>query len=78
MNTTEYLLFQKNNKPYTSSSFTKRLNKLYGANVGVDLLRSVYLTNRFGDVANKIEDLNTTAKQMGSSQFSALNYYIKQ
>lgn len=77
INDNSYLLYQKNNKPFTSSSFTKRLNKLYGTSVGVDLLRSTYLTNKFGNVADKIEELTNTTKEMGTSLASGLQYYIK-
>ena len=63
----DYLIFQRNGKPFTSSSFTKRLNKIYGMNVGVDLLRSTYLTNKFGNIAEKVEEMNKITKEMGSS-----------
>ncbi len=76
-NKNDYLICQKNGKPFTSSSFTKRLNKIYGMNVGVDLLRSTYLTNKFVNIAEKVEEMNKITKEMGSSTNSALNYYIK-
>jgi hypothetical protein len=67
----------KDGKPFSSSLFGKRLNALYGDNVGVDVLRSVYLTDKFGDVSEKLEEMNKVTKQMGSSSNSALQYYIK-
>jgi aryl carrier-like protein len=40
----EYLLYNvSTGKPFSSSQFTKKLNKIYGENVGIDSIRSVYL-----------------------------------
>jgi hypothetical protein len=73
----DYLIFQKNGNPYTSSSFTKALNRIYGAGISTDMLRSMYLTNKFGETAKQLEEMNKVTKAMGSSTGSALNYYIK-
>ena len=78
LNNQDYIIFQHNEKPFTSSSFTKTLSKIYGNGVGVDALRSLYLTSHFGDVAAKLQALNDTTKKMGSSSASALQYYIKE
>lgn len=72
----EYLLYSKNG-PFTSSAFSKRLNKIYGHKVGIDTIRSIYLTSNFGDVAKAMQKMNQVTKQMGSSTNSALQYYIK-
>lgn len=76
-NTTEYLIFNNKNQAFTSSSFGKKLNTLFGENVSTDLLRSVYISNKFGNIAEKVEEMNDTMKKMGSSTSSALQYYIK-
>jgi integrase len=77
VNPNEYLLFQKNNKPFDSPAFTKRMNKIYGQHVGVDNLRSIYSTANFGDVEEAVNKMQTVAKQMGTSMNSLMNYYIK-
>jgi hypothetical protein len=77
VNKTDYLLFQKNGNSFSSSSFTKTLNRLYGKGVSTDMLRSMYLTNRFGNVADKVAEMNKITKEMGSSTNSALQYYVK-
>jgi hypothetical protein len=77
INNNEYLIFQKNGNPYTSSTFTKALNRIYGVGVSTDMLRSMYLTNKFGETAKQLEQMNKITKAIGSSTGSALQYYIK-
>jgi hypothetical protein len=73
----DFLIFQKNAKPFTSSSLNKKLQSIFGENTGIDLLRSIYLTKNYGDIADKIQEINDATKAMGTSTNSALQYYIK-
>jgi 23S rRNA pseudoU1915 N3-methylase RlmH len=78
-NTGDYLIYNyRSNKPFSSSSLNKRLNKIYGDHISVDYLRSLYLTTKYGDVMKKMEDIQADTKAMGTSVASAMQYYIKE
>jgi len=73
----DYLLYNHSNgKPFTSSAFTKMLNKIYGENVGIDSIRSVYLTDLYKGIP-KLKELEEIADNMGNTISSQLNYYVK-
>jgi integrase len=77
INSSDYLVFQKNGAKFTSSSFNKKLNSIFG--VSVDMLRSLHATDKFGDskFIEKVEEMQKEAKQMGTSLDSLAKYYIK-
>jgi integrase len=76
-NPSEYFLTNSEGNKFTSSSFNKRLNSIYGKNVGVDVLRSVSWTAKADEIA-VVEKLKKKAKQMGHSLESAMSYYVKE
>lgn len=56
-NPTDYLLFSSNQQKLTSPQVTRMLNKLFGKNTSTDLLRHIYLTNKYGKLqAEMMED----------------------
>jgi hypothetical protein len=56
-NPTDYLLFSSNQQKLTSPQVTRMLNKLFGKNTSTDLLRHIYLTNKYGKLqAEMAED----------------------
>ena len=57
-----------------SNDITKILNRVFGKRVGSSLLRNIYLTSKYADV---IEDLEEDAANMSTSVDTALNHYIK-
>lgn len=62
-------------EPYNSNNFiTRVLNKIFNKKIGVSMLRSIFLTNKFGD---KVKELNDTAHDMGTSSNTIQNQYIK-
>ena len=72
-NPTEYLLFSSNMQKLTSPQITRMLNKIFGKNASVDLLRHIYLTDKYGKIQN---EMITDAQEMShSSNQQAL--YIK-
>ena len=72
-NPTDYLLFSSNQQKLTSPQVTRMLNKLFGKNTSTDLLRHIYLTNKYGKLqAEMAED----AKDMSHSS-STQALYIK-
>ncbi len=76
MNDSDYLIYNKNGC-FSSSSLSKKLQKIYGDGVTVDTIRSLYLTKNYKKTADELEKLNETAKKMGTSTKSILSYYIK-
>lgn len=70
----DYLLLNVNGGKFTSSSLNKRLQILFG--MGVDMLRSIYLTDHVysNDLLKKLED---NAEKMGHSVNAAMSYYVK-
>ena len=69
-----FLLQTKLEKPYTSSSLSKKLSALFG--MGADLLRSSYINyNLYDD--NLLQKLESTAEAMGNSVESQKKYYVK-
>ena len=70
VNPTEYLLFDKNNKPLTSVKLNQRLNKIFfPLKISTNALRHTFLTEKYGDVGDDLND-------MGSS-INMLTTYVK-
>jgi hypothetical protein len=57
-----------------NNDITRMLNKIFGKKIGVSMLRSIYLTDKFG---NDVEQLKETSQEMGTSNSTILNNYIK-
>jgi integrase len=55
INPTEYLLFSSNQQKLTSPQITRMLNKLFGKNVSTDMLRHIYLTEKYGRIQDEME-----------------------
>jgi len=76
VNPTNWLLFSSNLQPLTSPQVTARLNKIFGKNASVNILRHSFLTEKFKDVIEVDKELKETAKQMGTSADTIKNVYI--
>jgi hypothetical protein len=73
--TNDFLLDNESNEPYTQSSLSKKIKKLFQGN-SQDVLRSIYLSNLYRDLP-AVSFLQDTADKMGHSIDSALSYYVK-
>ena len=72
-NPTDYLLFSSNQQKLTSPQITRMLNKLFGKNTSVDLIRHIYLTEKYGKLQ---EEMESDSRDMShSTSMQAL--YIK-
>jgi integrase len=62
--------------PFTSSStLTKRFNKIFAGNkISTAMLRKIYLTSKY---KNAIDDLKEDAADMGTSEKTIKNHYVK-
>ena len=76
LNDTDHLLFDINGSKLTSVKLTQRLNKIFGKHSGANLLRHLYLTERFSDTIKKNSEIDETMEDMGSSA-SQLKTYVK-
>ena len=74
INPTEYLLFSSNQQKLTSPQITRMLNKLLGKNVSSSMLRHIYLTEKYGDIQNEMEQ---TSKEMAHSKSTQAEYIKK-
>lgn len=59
----------------TSPEMTRMLNKIFGKKIGCSMLRSIFLTDKYGDTVKKLRE---DTAQMGTSSETAQNNYIKQ
>ncbi len=76
VNPTDYLLFDSSFKPLSNVKLNQRLNKLFGKKVGVNQMRKTYLSEKYGDLIDKKNELAKDFKDMGSSVLQE-NIYIK-
>ena len=76
VNPTDWLLFSSNLQPLTSPQVTARLNKIFGKNASVNILRHSFLTDKFKDVIKQDNELKETCDQMGTSVEMAKSVYI--
>ena len=73
-NPTDYLLFSTNQQKLTSPQITRMLNKIFGKNVSVDMLRHIYLTEKYGALQSSMAE---TAKDMAHSMKTQAEYIKK-
>ena len=71
---TDYLLTDINGQPLTNVKLNQRLNKIFGKKVSCNQLRHTYLTDKYGDLINKKNELKEDFKMMGSSIAQELVY----
>jgi hypothetical protein len=76
INDSDYLLFDINGSKLTSVKLTQRLNKIFGKHAGANLLRHLFLTEKFGDTIKKNNEIAESMEDMGSSA-SQLKVYVK-
>jgi integrase len=76
-NDNEYLLFDSNGSKLTSVKLNQRLNKIFGKNCSVNILRHVYLTDKFGDEIERSKKMANVAEEMGTSSAQVIGTYIK-
>jgi hypothetical protein len=77
VNTSDYLLVHGNSlKNFNASELSKRVQLIFGKGIGVDMLRSVFLSNFYKDLP-EIKKMDDLSKQMGHSINSAINFYVK-
>jgi hypothetical protein len=69
-----FLVYSDGEPVKTSTEMTRLLNRIFGKSVGCSLLRSIYLTDKYGKAS---EELKKDAAAMATSTETAQNNYIK-
>jgi hypothetical protein len=59
------------------NDITRRLNKIFGKNVGSSMLRKIYLTGKYGGALETLKTMKTDASAMGTSPSTIENNYVK-
>lgn len=67
VNPTDYLLFDRKNDPLTAVKINQRMEKIFGKQASVNAFRHTHLTDKYGDMIDKMKDMKNTFNNMGSS-----------
>lgn len=70
----DFVLYQKDEKRTTSNVITKRLNKIFGKNIGASMLRHIYLTDKYSTVK---EEQQKDSDFMSHSLGTQKSYIVK-
>lgn len=76
VNESDYLLVDVNGQPLNSVKLNQRMNKIFGGNVAINVMRHSFLSTKFQDTIKVNEELNDTMEAMGSSS-NQKNIYIQ-
>ena len=70
----EHLLIKKSGFPFKTRDIQLMLNKILNKKISVTMLRSIYLSSKYGDV---MEEMKDDATSMGTSTNVIQHNYIK-
>ena len=76
INPSDYVLVSSNGQPLSSSQITRTLNRIFGKQVSVNMLRHIFLTNYYKDIP-KLTEMENVATKMGHNVSTALEYVKK-
>ena len=68
------LLIKKSGNPFTTKDIQLTINKVLGKKIGCTLLRSIFLSSKYGDVMQEMKD---DSHDMGTSTSVIQSNYIK-
>lgn len=63
----DYLLFSEKGTPLPQSRLTQKLNKIFGKNISVNMLRHIFITDNVLDMQPALLKLQEVAEDMGHS-----------
>ncbi len=69
-----YLLVKRSGVPYKTKDIQMTLNKVIGKKVGCTMLRSIYLSSKYGGMMNEMKD---DAEAMSTSINVIQQNYVK-
>jgi hypothetical protein len=73
LNSNDYMLYSTNDNKLSSPQINRILNEAFGKAVSTNMLRHIYLTDRYKDVP-AITEMEELARDMGHSKSQALEY----
>jgi hypothetical protein len=73
LNSNDYMLYSTNDNKLSSPQINRILNEAFGKAVSTNMLRHIYLTDRYKDVP-AIAKMENLAEQMGHSVSTAMEY----
>ena len=76
-NPTDYLLFDANGNKLTSVKLNQRMAEIFGNKTSVNIMRHVFLTDKFGDEIERQKKMDKVATDMGTSSSQVVGTYIK-
>ena len=76
INPSAYVLISSNGNPLSSSQITRSLNRIFGKQVSVNMLRHIFLTNYYEDMP-KLTTMYNIASKMGHNLTTSLEYAKK-
>ena len=76
INPSAYVLMSSNGNPLSSSQITRSLNRIFGKQVSVNMLRHIFLTNYYENMP-KLTAMHNIASKMGHNLTTALEYAKK-
>jgi hypothetical protein len=68
------LLIKKSGKPFNSKDIQLTINKVLGKQIGCTMLRSIFLTSKYGEMLNEMKE---DAQEMGTSSAVIQSNYVK-
>lgn len=76
INDTDYLLIDVNGNKLTQAQLQQRLNKIFGRQASVNIIRHSYLSDKYKDVPD-LKDMVKTANNMGQVSIHQALEYVK-
>lgn len=73
LNTTDYMLYSTNKQKLSSPQISRILNNAFGKNISTNLLRHIFLSDKYKNIP-ALESINNLATAMGHSSATALQY----
>ena len=73
----DYLFNSNDNTNIDNSQIARRLNHIIGKNISSSMIRKIYLSDKYGDILEKINDIKKTSNNMMNSTNTIMKNYIK-
>ena len=73
----DYLFNSNDNTNIDNSQIARRLNHIIGKNISSSMIRKIYLSDKYGDILEKINDIKKTSNNMMNSFNVITKNYIK-
>lgn len=76
-NDSDYIFVNELGRPMSTSVLSHRLQRIFGGNISVNMLRKMYITDKVLAGMKPLKELNGIAEQMGHSLDTQIKDYLK-